>query len=181
MKNVIVYAEEGKFCGWPANNGVWVWDGREILVGLSLGDYVVKDGHNVDQPTIRSVVCRSMDGGESWSPVTLDDALIEPVCQASAIRFTDETQHDRNRLLFSNPASTEREQMTVRVSYDEGRTWTDGAVLHNGPAAYSDLCVARDLRPVCLYERGVMSPYETITFAAFSLQWLTAGRDSVSR
>jgi hypothetical protein len=67
MKNVIVYAEEGKFCGWPANNGGWSWDGKEILVGFSLGDYVVKDGHNVDKPTIRSVVCRSMDGGKSWS------------------------------------------------------------------------------------------------------------------
>jgi sialidase-1 len=129
----------------------------------------------------RRAVARSTDGGESWSPVTLDEALIEPVCQASAIRFTDEKRNDRNRMLFSNPASTDREQMTVRVSYDEGRTWTDGAVLHAGPAAYSDLCVTSDLMPVCLYERGDDNAYETITFAVFSLQWLTAGRDSVSR
>ncbi|MCX6883610.1 MAG: hypothetical protein NTX27_01060, partial [Verrucomicrobia bacterium] len=34
MRNVIVASEAGKFCGWPANNGVWRWDGgREILVG----------------------------------------------------------------------------------------------------------------------------------------------------
>ena len=70
MKNVIVYAQEGKFCGWPANNGVWIWDGKEILVGLSLGDFIEHDGHNIVRASLRSVVCRSVDGGESW---TLED------------------------------------------------------------------------------------------------------------
>jgi hypothetical protein len=28
-----------------------------------------------------------------------------------------------------------------------------------------------------LFERGATSPYETITFARFTLEWLTGGRD----
>ena len=67
MKHVIVCAEDGKFFGWPANNGVWIWDGKEILVGLSMGDYIDQDGHNIVRDSLRSVQCRSTDGGETWS------------------------------------------------------------------------------------------------------------------
>jgi len=119
----------------------------------------------------------SRDGGETWSDVKLDDTLVEPVCQASVIRFTDEKRHDRNRVLFSNPADTNRRWMTVRMSYDECRTWTRGKVLHPGPAAYSDLCVLPDMTVCCLYERGVKNAYEKITFAVFGLDWLSDGED----
>ncbi len=49
--------------------------------------------------------------------------LVEPIRQASLQRyqFADEGQ---SILLFSNPASAERrENMTVRASFDEGKTW----------------------------------------------------------
>jgi hypothetical protein len=65
MKHVIVYKEPGRFCGWPANNGVWNWDGNEILVGFSLGTFREQKGHNIEDP-ILSVLARSVDGGESW-------------------------------------------------------------------------------------------------------------------
>lgn len=119
----------------------------------------------------------SQDGGETWSEVKLDPILIEPVCQGSMVRFTDERSHDRNRVLFSNPASTERKRLTVRLSYDECANWTPGKVLYEGPSAYSDLCIAPDLSICCLYERGTERPYERITFARFSLEWLTDGAD----
>ena len=38
-RNVIVCYEPGRFCGWLANNGIWIW-GDEILVGLYQADYV---------------------------------------------------------------------------------------------------------------------------------------------
>jgi len=109
----------------------------------------------------RRAIARSTDRGETWTPLGHDEALIEPVCQASFIRF------DRKRLLFSNPASTRRERMTVRVSRDEGRTWSEGLVLHAGPAAYSSLAVLKSGWAGCLYERGETSAYETISFARF--------------
>ena len=122
----------------------------------------------------------SGDGGESFSPVVHDAALPEPICQASVCRFTDETQHGRNRVLFSNPASRTRDHMTVRLSYDECRTWPVAKELHAGPAAYSDLCVAPDMNICCLYERGAGGAYETITFARFNLEWLTDGKDGLA-
>ena len=121
----------------------------------------------------------SEDGGETWSDVKLDEALIEPVCQASVIRFTDAKRHGKNRVLFSNPASKQRVRMTVRVSCDECRTWSAGKVIHAGPAAYSDLCVQPDKTICCLYERGERTAYEKITLARFNLAWLTNGADKL--
>lgn len=67
IKHVIVYGEPGRFCGWPANSGVWVW-GDEILVGFQLGYYREKErDHSIDRDrSSASVMARSLDGGESW-------------------------------------------------------------------------------------------------------------------
>jgi sialidase-1 len=118
----------------------------------------------------RRLVAVSTDGGESFSKPVEDAALLDPVCQASILRHPGKG----GGILFSNPASTRREKMTVRLSRDEGKTWAHAKVLHGGPAAYSCLAVLPDGTVCCLYERGQKSPYETITLARFSLDWLTA-------
>lgn len=114
----------------------------------------------------RRAVSRSRDAGRTWSDVELDDALIEPICQGCLYR------HGKF-LLFSNPASTRREKMTVRLSRDWGRTWASARVLHEGPSAYSCLTSLGRNTVGCLYERGDAAPYEKITFARFPLNWLT--------
>ena len=123
-------------------------------------------------------VAWSGDGGESFATIVHDAALLEPICQASVCRLTDEERHDRNRVLFCNPDSCTRDHLTVRLSYDECRTWPVARLLHEGPAAYSDLCVAPDMSVCCLYERGDEGPYERITLARFNLEWLTGGKDA---
>lgn len=115
----------------------------------------------------RRAVARSRDGGLSWSKVEFDEALIEPVCQASLLSYSKEV------LLFSNPAAKTREQMTVRLSRDDGRTWPVHRLLHAGPSAYSCLTVLRDRTMGCLYERGYLRPYDEIVFARFNMEWLT--------
>ena len=116
----------------------------------------------------------SQDNGDTFSKFGWEDTLIEPICQASLVRFTDEERHDKNRVLFSNPASTEREKLTVRVSYDECKTWPVSKMLYEGPSAYSDLTIAPDMTICCLYERGAEHPYEKLTFAQCNIEWLTA-------
>ncbi|MHB0936268.1 MAG: sialidase family protein [Armatimonadota bacterium] len=111
----------------------------------------------------RRAVVWSHDGGETFSDIVYDDALIEPTCQASLARYDDST------VLFSNPASEKREQMTVKTSRDECRTWDVGLLLHPGPAAYSDLAVLPNGTICCLYERGDARAYEKITLARLSM------------
>ncbi len=126
-------------------------------------------------------IATSRDGGLTWSEVTLDRTLIEPICQASFLRFTDQQTYTKNRLLFSNPASMRRINMTVRLSYDEGKSWPVSKVLYEGPSAYSALAILPDMTIGCLYERGSETPYETITFARFPVEWLTDGADSLEK
>ncbi|HPD32018.1 MAG TPA: sialidase family protein [Phycisphaerae bacterium] len=123
-------------------------------------------------------VATSGDGGLSWSPIWWAKELVEPVCQASFIRFTKRPNFSKNRLLFANPAGIKREKMTIRVSYDEGLSWPVAKEMYSGPSAYSALAVLPDMTIGCLYERGEKSPYETITFARLSLEWITDGLEN---
>ena len=54
----------------------------------------------------------SHNKGDSFQEGCWEEELIEPVCQASLIRYTEEILSNRNRILFSNPASMNRERMT---------------------------------------------------------------------
>lgn len=113
----------------------------------------------------------SKDGGESWFEITHDPTLIEPVCQASMITYN---YGNNNLILFSNPADKKsRIRMTVRFSFDDGRTWPVSRILHEGPAAYSSLAVLENGEIACFYEAGEKSPYESMIFEKFSLEWLT--------
>jgi hypothetical protein len=69
LEHVIVYRKEGRYGGWPANNGVWNW-GDEIVVGFSEGslDRKLPKGHPIkgdDQSGPRQA--RSTDGGLTWA------------------------------------------------------------------------------------------------------------------
>jgi len=133
---------------------------------------------NYERSQATRAIATSADGGTTWSPVRHDPILVEPVCQASFLRYTRQPPDDRNRLLFANPAHGEpgrRRDLTIRMSYDEGQTWPVQRVLWAGPAAYSSLAVLPDGRPACLFEAGQQQPYERILFACCERDWLTRG------
>ena len=81
----------------------------------------------------RRTTAVSKDGGDSWSEPALDEALVDPGCQGSLLRWTAKPEFAKDRLLFANPASRTRERMTVRLSYDDGKTWPAGKGAARGP------------------------------------------------
>ncbi len=152
-------------------------DGRLMI---NMRNYWGRTAKIAERGGMRAVAW-SDDGGRSWSKLRFEKALPEPVCQASYLRYSERSDGDggRSRLLFSNPPSeTKRENMTVRLSYDEGETWPVAKRLYGGPSAYSSLAVLPDRTIGCLYESGRQGAYEWIRFARFSLGWLTDGRDA---
>jgi len=117
----------------------------------------------------------SEDEGQSWSPVEFDPRQPEPSCQGSIIRLTRTPTFRKNRILLACPANpAARDHLTVRVSYDECRTWPVSKGLCAGSSAYSDLAVTGDGRIFCLYEA---EDYRKILLAKFSIEWLTDGED----
>lgn len=149
---------------------------EHMLVELADGSLLANMRSNHGQGCRAYAV--SADDGQTWSELQHHPALVEPVCQGSLIRYSARSDgHERDRLLFANPASRKRENMTVRLSYDEGKTWPVAKVVHAGPTAYSCLTALPDGTVGLLYERGNRGPYETITFVRFDLGWLTDGAD----
>lgn len=132
----------------------------------------------LDMRTYSKEHCRaesfSADGGQTWSSPKPCPQLVEPRCQASILRYDWPREKEPGRILFSNPASATRTNMTLRISYDDGKTWPVSRVLHAGPSAYSCLARLPDGTIGCLYERGDANAYERITLARFPLSWLEA-------
>jgi sialidase-1 len=95
---------------------------------------------------------------------------------ASVLRYTDPADGAKSRILYSGPQSTKRENGTVFVRYDEGRTWPTKRVLCKGAFAYSCLTALPDGTIGCLYEAEGM---QKIVFARFTLDWLTEGKDQL--
>lgn len=116
------------------------------VVELDNGDLLL-NMRNYDRKQHTRQQAISKDGGATWQQQEHCPDLIEPICQASIRRLREGV------LLFSNPASkTGRERMTLRASFDQGRTWPWSALLDAGPAAYSCLQVLLDGSVLCLYE-----------------------------
>jgi sialidase-1 len=158
---------------WSADHGATWTLGGAVVGGVNECQVVERsDGslmlnmRNWHTPSRARAVATSADGGATWSAVSHDAALVEPVCQASILRSSWEP----SRILFSNPADPKRRvRMTVRSSADEGATWTTLRELGEGPAAYSCLALLPDRKVGCLYETGVKSPYDKIVLARFPL------------
>lgn len=118
----------------------------------------------------------SVDGGESWIDQRHVPEQADPICQASLRRHSWPKDGRPGLLLFTNPASIRRERLTLRASLDDGATWPVARLLDARPSAYSCLEVLADGTIAVLYEAGEKSPYETLTFATVSPEWLGAGR-----
>lgn len=146
---------------------------NECEVAELAGGRLLLNMRSYDKTQHTRQVCVSDDGGASWHDQRHDEALIEPVCQASLRRLRWPKGAQPGVLLFSNPASTKkRAALTVRASLDDGATWPLARVLHDGSAAYSCLVALDDDHAGCLYERD---DYGAITFAVFSFDWLKGG------
>jgi sialidase-1 len=132
----------------------------------------VTDGVVLQNLRMRKIrtVARSYDGGITFGPPVPDGALIDPICNAGLARYR---RWGRDLVVFTNAASLKRENLTVRISEDDGHVWRRSRVIHRGPAGYSTVIPLRDGTLGVLYERGNKYAAERITFARFDLDWIT--------
>jgi sialidase-1 len=118
-------------------------------------------------------VAFSSDVGATWTQATTGQAVF-PVATAIE-RYTSVSKGDDiNRILWTGPEPPplNRENLVVRVSYDEGKTFTNEHQIYDGPSSYSDMTILKDNTVGVLWERGDTSANQFITFTNFGLGFL---------
>jgi sialidase-1 len=151
--------------GFPGGN-------EAIAAETSDGSLLFNFRNQSGDPRYR-VQAFTSDAGDSWEDVKVMKDLPDPVCQGSMIRYV--SKRGKPVLLFSNPNSQQkRENLTVRVSRDDGRSWSEGRLIYAGPAAYSDLVIQQDKKIGVLYEKD---NYARIVYARFDYAWLTKKKE----
>ncbi len=158
-----------------------------VAVELADGRVMLNIRHetlNREARTRFRAVSISPDGVDEWSPIRLDKLLPEPICMASILRLTNEEDFAKNPILFANPhnaKTTERRNLTLKLSPDEGQTWPLVKVLEAGRSGYSDLAMGKDGTIYCFYERGSFDKHHHNTahlcVARFNLEWLNDGNE----
>ncbi|WP_455638769.1 exo-alpha-sialidase [Parabacteroides sp.] len=116
---------------WTASNPAFGNVTECMAVQLSDGSIMLnmRDNRNRGNKEVNGRrICVTSNLGQTWTEhPTSRKALIEPTCMASIHKHT--YQHDgieKSILLFVNPESySERNHITLKVSYDDGNTWPD--------------------------------------------------------
>ncbi|MBM3333594.1 FAD-dependent oxidoreductase, partial [Candidatus Sumerlaeota bacterium] len=164
------------------------WINPSESVAVELADGRVMLNVRNESKAHRRLVTISNDGATGWSRPRFDDALLEPICMAGLVRYSAETSSGKNCILFSNPHNLsradgkeepskgrDRKNVSVKISYDEGRTWAVNKSIEPSWSAYSDIAVTKRGAILCFYGCGDKAGFagDRLTLARFNLEWLT--------
>jgi len=161
------------------------WINPNETVAIELNDGRVMLNVRSESKAHRRLVTTSPDGATKWSPPKFDEALLEPICMGGIVRYN----HDgKSLILFSNPHNLEggrggkpepgksraRQNVSVKISRDEGQTWPVNKTIEPGPSMYSDIGVTQNGTILCFYGRSAKPGFAGagLTLARFNLEWL---------
>lgn len=139
---------------------------ESMAVELSNGQLMMNSRNQRGDIKAR-IVSVSSNGGATWDTTYFDKNLIDPVCQGSILNIG--MKKGKNILAFCNAAdSQKRNNLTLRISYDEGKTWNKSILVDRSTdegkrdfTAYSDIVKVGKKRIAVLYERD---NYKEIVF-----------------
>lgn len=165
----VIYSDDDGGCWQRGPVIVRDGDGQGIVNPMEPVAVELPDGHvlmNIRNasPAQRRAVTISPDGVHDWTPCRFDAQLREPFCLGSICRWPLQPAilwaNPDNVLSSDQPGTAEvggadRKCLTVKVSYDAGKTWPVSRVLESGWSGYSDLAVA-GATIYCLYECGCL-------------------------
>lgn len=104
------------------------------------------------------VTAVSRDEGLTWKEVQEDPTLTDSSCEGSVLVYSGLKPGERSIWAFTNPPGPGRRALTIRLSYDEGKTWPVKKVVEPGSSEYSNLTRLPDGAIGLLYERDVSPP-----------------------
>lgn len=157
-KHVLVAKGPGRFYGWPANKGIWIW-GNEIAVGFSAGYFEANAvTHSISrQKPMVTAIGRSFDGGETWS-----------------VTEHPELDNGSPGKPLAEPIDFQRPDFALRVwhsqfwySYDRARTW-------HGPHNFGDF--GRGLKLTSRTDYVVNGRHDALLFLSAECDDVRAGK-----
>ncbi|GAB7046739.1 sialidase family protein [Catenuloplanes indicus] len=187
-----IYSDDGgvTFQSAPMAAGQEV-TGESTLVELTDGQLMRNDTPNRSvwsTDKTRWVARGTIEGG--FGPYAPEPALPDPHAEASILRYN---RNAPARLIFLNSASTgTRTAMRIRVSLDEGETWSAGRALTTAPlpawpqlgtgrvaeGGYSSMAKTADFTVGALVEvnedtADSLTSHRSIVFRKMNLPWIT--------
>ncbi|WP_152270278.1 sialidase family protein [Agriterribacter humi] len=122
------------------------------------GSKLMMNSRNQKGDIRERIVTISSDGGSTWDTTYFDNNLPDPVNQGSIL--TIGKKRGKAIIAFCNAADTKhRDNLTLRISYNEGQTWEKNFVIAKSEndsrdyAAYSDIVNVTKKEIGILYEK----------------------------
>lgn len=145
---------------------------NESIAAPLSADRMIMSVRNQEGTIRQRILAYSSDGGETWDEHYFEPQLPDPVCQASILDIG--VEKGKTILAHSNASDVSaRNNMTVKISFDEGKTWAKSILIDRTDdpkkqswTAYSDLVKVSDSSLGILYERD---NYQEIVFQ--SVAW----------
>lgn len=174
-----VYYSEDKGETWKVSSCVMPIDANEAkIVELNDGTLLVSIRNQSKGARYFST---SNDKGRTWSQLGQWMEMVEPGCNGDMIYYTSvKDGYDKNRILHTVPNHlTKRENVSVFLSYDEGKSWPVKKTICASGSAYSALCILKDGTIGIYTEENKDTEDFSMYFTNVSLEWLTEGKDSL--
>ncbi len=173
--NYLIYSDdEGDT--WKLSNRA-INDGDEAkVVELNNGDILMSSRTGGNR-----LWAKSTDGGITWGSRNSWDEIWGNACDADIIKYTSTTDgFDKNRMLHTLPNASDRRNVTMWLSYDEGTSWPIKKTICAGTSAYSSVTILDDGTIGVYLEEDGTNPYK-MYFLNYSLEWLTNGADKFTQ
>lgn len=147
--------------------------GNEAMATELSGNRLMMNIRNQRGDIKKRIITLSSDGGATWDTTYFDNNLPDPVCEGSIL--TMGYKDGKAVIAFCNAAdTTRRDNLTLRISTDEGKTWIKNYVIakaatnkNDDYAAYSDLVQLKKNKIGLLYE---FDDYRQIVFTVVATE-----------
>lgn len=130
---------------------------------------------NFGNPPGHRMYARSSDGGNTLGDFGVDPNLTEPVTPnwTGIVGAVARLSTSPDRIVISLPGdTTQRANLTMRVSHDSGHTWSAARTFWPGLGGYTDLVPVNDGASIgVIFENGETTFSDRISFTTLPLSW----------
>lgn len=113
----------------------------------------------------------STDGGMTWGTQTTNADINGNACNADILYYNNKV------LLHSYINNGSRKNVTVKASFDNGKTWGHPVVICAPSSCYSTMDITKDGDIAIFYEDNACTQGYALNYAVFPIDWIVPGGD----